>query len=229
MPRRRGLWYASSMKTTPSLAVAALLGLLGATGCGASTATPDDLAHAVVGFLAAGDFDGYLADTVVTTQQGLEVCPGAKSFSLNVSSFRDHFVSCGKAFAFADASVTTVSPSLEIVAAGDKSCGNAKAINTANSIKVTVTGAAGTYDFQIDDSVETAAGWRQLKHLRCAGPTPNCDKFLADTQACCSKAMTADGQSSCQAVLDTISAAAAAAAQLETDCNPVQVDCSSYP
>jgi hypothetical protein len=217
------------MSTFRLCPVAALVALLGAAGCGGSTSTPDDLARSVVGYLGSGDFDGYLASTVVSAPQGLEVCPAAKSFSVDVSKFRDQFTNCTKAFDFSSASVTTTSPSLQTTAAGDKTCGNTDPVNAADKIDVKVTGDGGSYDFIIGSSVETAAGWRQLEHLRCKGPTPECDKQVAATKVCCGMAKTSTGQDACHAILSALQTIAEAESVLGEDCSPMATDCASFP
>lgn len=200
-----------------------MLGLLGATGCSATASTPDDLARAVVGYLASGDFDGYLADTVMTSTQAFDVCPATKEFSLDVSSFRQHFDTCREGFDFTDASVTTVSPKLETFAAGDKSCGNEAPVNGVKSIDVTVEGKAGTYDFQIDDSMETPDGWRQYRPLRCIGSTPNCDAFALAIDVCCAKPNADQGP--CASLKSSIQAAKELASELGTDCGTSVFTC----
>lgn len=154
------------MKTFLSLMTLALLGA-GCSSSSTSTATPEDLARAVVGYLASNDFDAYLAETVMTVDQGFAICPDAEEFKVVVDAFRGDFDDCRKAFDFTGATVTTVSPDLETVNAGFAGCGNTASFQMADEIDVTVTGPAGTYSFQLADSIETLEGWRQTDQIKC--------------------------------------------------------------
>lgn len=147
---------------------AAIVATAALAGCGRSTATPEDLARTVVSYLAAGDFDGYLENTVMTPEQGFEVCPSAEKFELDVPDFRDEFEDCIKAFDFSTAEVTKVDPDLETFKASTKDCGNKEPLNTADKIEITVTGDRGTFKFRLRDVFETLDGWRQTNDMSCS-------------------------------------------------------------
>lgn len=143
------------------------IGLGGLTGCSGSTATPEDLARTVVAYLSANDFDGYLANTVMTTDQGFELCPAADKIQIDVPDFRDEFQDCLKAFDFSSASVVSVDAKLETFGVGFKECGNKEPLNTAERVEIKVANDKGTYSFKMRDIFETSAGWRQTEDMSC--------------------------------------------------------------
>lgn len=146
---------------------ATLIALFGCAGCSVSTGTPEALADAIVGYLAADDFDGYMAETVMTGEEGLELCPKADAFEVDTGKFRDGFRDCLKEFDFTGAKVESVNYKIKTTPANNSSCGNAEPVNEASEIEVSVTADGGKYTFEIDDVVETLRGWRQTDDLRC--------------------------------------------------------------
>jgi len=155
------------MKNMLARAGAALALLLVGAGCGASTATPEELSAAVVDALATGDFDGYLAATVMTADQGFAICPAAGAFTLDVAKFHKDFDSCRMKFDFTGATVTSVEYKLETSAPGTKGCGNTELVATSSHLDVKVGSGGRAYEFRIEDVVETLEGWRQTDDLNC--------------------------------------------------------------
>lgn len=168
---RRDLWYKRSMNTFLARLSASLVTVACLAGCGPSTSTPEDIASAVVGFLADNDFEGYMAATVLTSDQFFDICPAGGSYKFDVDDFRDEFNDCREAFDFSAATITGVVSKLEPIAAHSHDCGNEEPVNYTERIEITVTNSGKAYTFRLNDVVETPDGWRQSDDMRCSSVT----------------------------------------------------------